>query len=73
MDSITEISYYLNKCQMLLNALLMTTLSISKTVHLTFSAVQLLQWKTFNFLSLALWPRNSPELNSTVQNIYKTE
>jgi len=34
-------------------------------VHLEFNTVQLLQCKTFEFLSLELWPHNSPELNST--------
>jgi len=38
-------------------------------VHLAFNTVQLLQYKTINFLSPELWPHNSPELNSTENEI----
>jgi len=67
MAGIARISHYLNKMLYAIIASL-TILSFSKTVHpvnLTFSAVQLLQCKTVNFLSPELWLRNSPELNST--------
>ena len=37
----------------------------SGLAHLAFNTVQLLQCKTLNFLSAELWPRNSPEHNST--------
>jgi len=41
----------------------------SALVYLEFNKVQLLQCKTLNFLSPELWSRNSPELNSTDNEI----
>ena len=39
--------------------------NFSKTVDLAFNTVQLLQYKTLNFLSPELWSRNSSELKIT--------
>jgi len=52
--------YYLIKYQMLLNVLLKTVLSPSKTVHrpmIEFNTVQLVQTKTLNFIFTELSPR----------------
>ena len=40
-------------------------ITFSVSVHIEFNTVQVLQCKNINFLSPELWPRNSPELNST--------
>jgi len=42
----------------------------SALVHLVLNIVQLLQCKTVNIFSPELWPRSSPELNSTDYKIY---
>jgi len=41
----------------------------SAPVHLAFNTIQLLQCKTLNFLSPELWHHNSPEINSTDDEI----
>ena len=41
----------------------------SERVHLPLNTVQLQQCKTLNLLSPELWPRHSPELNSTDYDI----
>jgi len=67
MDSIAEISYYLNKCRCY-NRIVDNNFVFqqdSGLVHLAFNTVPLLQCKTLNFLSPELWPHNSPDLNST--------
>ena len=56
--------------QQMLNAIIasfVTILSFSKSaqVHLVFNTVQLLQYKTLNFLFPELRPNNSPKLNTT--------
>jgi len=59
MDSIVRISYCLSTMLDAITALLMTTLSFSKTlVHLVLKTVQLQHCRTLNFFSPKLWPRN---------------